>query len=384
MSFAKKVATSAVGAALMLTVACSSHEPAAKAEKKSAPVAASTVAAQTGAVPDLIEASGTVKARVTATLSSRMMAQVREVRVQTGDTVQAGQTLVVLDARDVETAERQAQQVRAEAGNAVPEADSAIAAAQAQLTLAQATFNRMKDLLDKKSITAQEFDEVQAKLRLAEANVAMARARKSQIEARIRQAEEGVAQAAVMKSHTTLTAPFAGVVIEKKVEPGVLAAPGVPLLVIEQAGGYRLEAAVEEARLSQIKRGMRAEILLDAAGAPMQSHVEEIVPSIDPMSRTFTVKIPLPANPANRSGLFGRARFRTGERDALLIPASAVREQGQMRTVFVVDAGVAHARLVTVGARFDNNVEVLSGLQAGEKVVAPLPAGIADGVEVRQ
>src|SRR5512141_2966899 len=119
MSFAKKVATPAVGAVLMMTVACSSHEPAPKADKKAAPVAVSTVAVQTSAVPDLIEASGTVRARVTATLSARMMAQVREVRVQQGDTVRAGQVLVILDARDVETAERQAQQVRSEAANAV-------------------------------------------------------------------------------------------------------------------------------------------------------------------------------------------------------------------------------------------------------------------------
>jgi membrane fusion protein, multidrug efflux system len=117
----------------------------------------------------------------------------------------------------------------------------------------------------------------------------------------------------------------------------------------------------------------------------LPAHVEEIVPSIDPGSRTFIVKLGV-GGPSVRSGLFGRARFRTGVRQALVIPFSAVREQGQMRSVFVVDNGVARSRLVTLGARFNAQIEVLSGLQAGERIVINLTAAIQDGaaLEVRQ
>jgi hypothetical protein len=112
--------------------------------------------------------------------------------------------------------------------------------------------------------------------------------------------------------------------------------------------------------------------------------VEEIVPALDPGSRSFTVKIGLSGG-LLRSGMFGRARFPMGERRALLVPASAIVRQGQVEQVFVVENGVAKSRLVTTGAARGDRVEALSGLRAGESVVAPVPANLADGsrVEVR-
>ena len=384
MSCAKGMAIAAAVAAVLLT-GCSKSETARRAESPSAPLKVTLATVEMTAVADDFEATGTVRARVTATLSARMMAQVREVRVQSGDRVTAGQTLVVLDARDVEVAQRQAEQALNEARGALPETESGIGAAKAQLTLAQSTFKRMQDLFEKKSITAQEFDEAQARLRLAEAQHEMARTKKTQLESRIRQAEESVAQASVTKTYTVLAAPFAGLVIERKAEPGVLAAPGVPLLVIEQAGAFRLEAAVEESRLASLRVGQPATVELDAAARPIETRIGEIVPMADPVTRTVVVKLDLPGIPNLRSGLYGKVRFRLGERRVLTAPAASVREQGQMRTVYVADNGVARARFVTLGAHAGDRVEVLSGLQAQEKVVSPLPEGIADGsaLEVR-
>ena len=372
-------------AALFLT-ACSNKEAERKTEARPAPVSVTVRNVEMAALPEIVEASGTVRARVSATIAARMMAQVREVRVQAGDTVRAGQVLVVLDARDVESSERQAQQARGEAASALPEAESAIAAAQAQLELAQSTFKRMDDLHQKKSITEQEFDEASSRVRMAQANVQMARAKKAQVEARIRQADENIGQTAVQKTYTTLVAPFAGTVAERRAEAGVMAAPGVPLLVLDQAGGYRLEVGVEEALLAKIKAGTSAEVELDAGGSPIQTRVEEILPAIDAATRTFTAKLGLPALANVRAGLFGRARFRTGTHQALAVPLTAVREQGQMRSVFVVTGGVARSRLVTLGARFGEQAEVLSGLEANERIVSPLGANVTDGspVEVRQ
>jgi multidrug efflux pump subunit AcrA (membrane-fusion protein) len=97
------------------------------------------------------------------------------------------------------------------------------------------------------------------------------------------------------------------------------------------------------------------------------------------------VKIDLPAAPGLRSGLFGRAVFDTGVRRVLAVPLNAVVERGQLASVFVVEQGAARMRLVTLGARRDGQVEILSGLNGGESVVAPVPPGLRDGarVEVR-
>ncbi|MGB9611998.1 MAG: efflux RND transporter periplasmic adaptor subunit, partial [Bryobacteraceae bacterium] len=309
---------------------------------------------------------------------------IREVRVQAGDTVQPGQVIAVIEAREIDSGLKQAEAARDEARNALPEADNAIAAAKAQLELAQATHRRMKSLFEQKSITQQEFDEVEAKLRMAQANHEMALAKRAQLEQKIRQAESVVAQAATMKGYMEITAPFRGVVVERKAEPGMLAAPGMPVAVVEQASGYRLEASVEENRVKAIRPGTAVEVTIEALGQTMPGRVEEIVPALDPGSRSFTVKIPV-AGPMLRSGMFGRARFAMGEKKALMIPAAAVVRQGQVEHVFVVDNGVAKLRLVTTGARRGDRVEVLTGLSAGEVVVSPVPANLRDGsrVEVR-
>lgn len=363
---------------------CGGEKPAPRKAEPGPAVRATVVRLAEETVPDVYEATGTVRARVSSVLAARVMGYLREVRVQAGDTVQPGQVIAVIEAREIDSGLKQAEAARDEAHSALPEVDNAIAAAKAQLGLAEATHRRMKSLFDQKSITQQEFDEVEARLRMARANYEMAVAKRAQLEQKIRQAESAVAQAAAMKGYMEITAPFRGIVVERKAEAGMLAAPGMPIAVVEQAGGYRLEAAVEENRIKAVKLGMGVEVLIDALGAPVQGRVEEIVPALDPGSRSFTVKIGLSGG-LLRSGMFGRARFPMGERKALLVPASAIVRQGQVEQVFVVENGVAKSRLVTTGAARGDRVEALSGLRAGESVVAPVPANLADGsrVEVR-
>lgn len=349
---------------------------------RAVPVGAVRLAEET--VPEIYEATGTVRARVSSVISARVMGYLRDVRVQAGDMVQPGQVIAVIEAREIDSGLKQAEAAREEARSALPEVENAIAAARAQLELAEATHRRMKSLYDQKSITQQEFDEAEARLRMARANHEMALAKKAQLEQKFRQAESAVAQAAAMKGYMEITAPFRGIVVERKAEPGMLAAPGMPIAVIERDGGYRLEAAVEENRLGRIRPGMAVEVVLDALGAPQQGRVEEIVPALDPGSRSFTVKIAV-AGGLLRSGMFGRARFPMGEKKALLVPASAVVKKGQVEQVYVIENGVARARLVTTGAAHGQALEVLTGLRAGDTIAAPAPADLRDGspVEVR-
>jgi multidrug efflux pump subunit AcrA (membrane-fusion protein) len=364
--------------------ACGGGEPA-KPAAFAAPVPVETLTLAPVALPEIYEATGTVHARVSSTLSARTMGNLREVRVQAGDTVKAGQVLAVIDSRDADTGLRQAEAAAHEAEEARPESDSAVAAAKAQFDLAESTHARMKSLFDDKSITAQEYDEAQARLRVAQAGYQMAQARRRQFDSKIRQAGEAVAQAKLQKGYAEIVAPFNGIVIERKAEPGMLAAPGTPVLVVEQSGVYRLEAAVEESRLGQIHPGTAVAVRLDAFGKDIAARVAEIVPALDPGSRSFTVKIDLPGQPGLRSGMYGRALFHFGERQALAVPPSAIVREGQLSKVYVIDAGTARARLLTTGAGDAARVEILSGLAAGERIAARVPPGLSDGsrVEVR-
>jgi RND family efflux transporter MFP subunit len=348
-----------------------------------APVQVQSVAAMEW--PSTYEATGTVRAKTTAVIASKVMGYVRQVHFQAGDRVRAGQLLVELDSRDLEAQVRQAQAAHREAQDALQEAEGAIATAKANLELAQATFRRMEDLFRKKSISNQEYDEASARLKAAQAGYEMATARRSQVMAKGSQAAEALNAAAILRDYARISAPFDGVVTEKRVEPGNLAAPGAPLATLEQEGLYRLEAVVEESRTREIRAGQGVSVTLEALGRTVEARVGEVAPAVDAASRSYIVKIDLPAMPQLRSGMFGRAAFPLGKRRALAAPAGAVLEEGQLRSVFVVDGGHARRRMVTLGESFRDLREVLSGLSEGEKVVVPAPPGLADGarVEVR-
>ncbi|MBZ5610336.1 MAG: efflux RND transporter periplasmic adaptor subunit [Acidobacteriia bacterium] len=377
-----KPIAAAVLLALSLTACRESPRQVEASAGLSPSVAVGVVRADLVELPSIYEAVGTVRARTSAVLASKIMGQVREVKVRTGDGVSPGQLLVVLDSRDLDAAWRQAQAAREEALSARPEVENAAAAAEASLELAKTTLRRMQELYDKKSISDQEYDEVSAKRKVAQANYDMTISRRAQVAAKVQQAEEAVAAAEVMRGYAQIHAPFAGTVTEKPVEPGSLATPGTPLLTIEQAGALRLEIPVEEGLLAQTRVGQPVTVKLDSLDRTLEARVSEIVPSVDPASRAFLVKIDLPAVPHLRAGVYGRAQFARGSRKAIVVPAAAVSEQGQMRSVMVADNGVARTRLVTTGQKQGDLVEILSGLHAGEQIVSPRPAGLADGARV--
>jgi RND family efflux transporter MFP subunit len=370
---------------VLLLTSCGS-EPARRAAQPQAPPVAVQVAAVTSQDwPTSYEATGTVRARTTATVSSKVMGYVQQVSVQVGDRVRQGQALITLDARDLDVNLRRAEAGGAEVQSAIPELENATSAAKANLDLAQTTFNRMKELAAKKSISNQEMDEASARLKAAEANYEMMRSRRAQITSKAAVVEQEVRAAGIMRDYAKLAAPFNGVVITRTVEPGNLATPGAPLLTIEQDGLYRLEASVDESKLASVRVGQAVEAVLEA-DRKLNARVSEIVPSVDAASRTYIVKLDLPATPNLRTGMFGRAIFPLGVQKVVAVPLAALTERGQLQSVFVVEDGVAHTRLVTTGRRTGNAVEVLSGLTAGEKVVLPVPVGLQDGarVEVRQ
>jgi RND family efflux transporter MFP subunit len=368
---------------LLLLASCGSEPARRTAQSQAAPVAVQVTAVSTVDWHASYEATGTVRARTTATISSKVMGYVQQVSAQVGDHVAEGQPLITLDPRDLDAAQRQAEAGRAAVESGIPELENAVAAAKANLDLAQSTFKRMEELAAKKSISSQEFDEASARLKAAQANYDMARSRRTQLNSRMAQAEQEIRTAGIMRDYAKLSAPFSGVVISRTVEPGNLAAPGAPLLTIERDGLYRLEASVDESKLASVRVGEAVEAVIE--DRKVSARVSEIVPSVDAASRTYTVKLDLPAMPQLRTGMFGRASFPLAAQPVVVAPLAALISNGQLESVYVVENGVAHTRLVSTGRRSGDMVEILSGLNAGEKVVRLLAPGLQDGarVEVR-
>jgi RND family efflux transporter MFP subunit len=366
-------------AACLSFTACR-REPTATQATAPPPATVQTAACEMTDWPSGRDATGTVRARTSAVLSSRLMGYVREVRVHPGDHVAAGQVVAVIDSRDLDVAYRQAQAARDESHDAEAEVSNAAAAAKANLDLAHATFRRMQDLFERRSISNQEYDEAAARLKTAQASYDMAVSKKTQFGSRIRGAEEGVHAAEVMRGYAEVRSPFAGTVTERRADPGILATPGLPLVTVEQSGGYRLEVSAEESLAPYVRLGQAVQVTIDSLDRAFDARVSEIVPAVDPGSRGFIVKIDLPTMKDLRSGLYGRARFVAGSRQTLTIPAEAVRRNGQIESVMVAENGIARMRLVTTGETQSGRLEVLSGLRAGETVIRD--GSVADGARV--
>ncbi len=309
-------------------------------------------------LPETVDAVGTVRPVESSTLSSQIMGTITAIAVREGDHVRAGQMLVVINA-----AELGSQAERAHAS--VASMGQQVAAAESDAALAASTLRRFEVLKEQKSVSPQEFDEVESRSKAAAARLAMARSQESE-------ARAAESAARTMQGYTRIHAPFDGVVAERKVDPGVMAAPGSPLLTIEKAGALRLEISVDESLLALVHMGASVPVTIDSLGSqPLAGKVTQIVPAADPGSRSFLVKINLPAVTGLHSGMYGHAQLaRTKTREALTIPRSAVIARGSMQSVYVVGANhLAELRYIALGSLHGSAVEVLSGLSAGENVV---------------
>jgi RND family efflux transporter MFP subunit len=313
---------------------------------------------QTATVPEYLEAVGTVRAAQTSQISSQAMGNIVEISAREGDRVQAGQVLARIDDAQPRVAVEQATA-------ALTAAEKESVAADTDLALAESTLKRYQQLYDKKSLSPQEYDEVKARYQSAEARRDMARAAQAQASAALVQAQTSLA-------YTNVRAPFSGRVTEKKVDAGAFASPGMPIFTIEDTRTFRLEVTVDESDIAVAHMGQPVAVTIDSLGpAQISARVAEIIPAADPASRSFLVKIALPGDARIRSGLFGRAYFSRGARSALLIPAASVLQRGQLQGVYALDANrIVSLRYVTLGKPVADKVEVLSGLHAGEKLIA--------------
>jgi RND family efflux transporter MFP subunit len=334
--------------AALLLASCAGETPRAETQKH----AGAIDVARSDTLAETRVTTGTVRSANVSPLAAKVMGNVTRVLVSEGDRVHAGQLLLEID-------DREARARSAQAAGGAGEADQAIAAARANAAVMAATFKRFSMLRERGSVSAQEFDEVSAKNSAAQAQLQQALARREQ-------ARAGMSEAQTFLSYSRVTSPIDGIVTARMIDPGAQAAPGMPLLTVEDDARRRVETTIDEELAARVHPG---DVVTIDGG---EAKITNVVPAFDPATRSALVKIDLPKNAGFRSGQFVHVAFRIGTRGGITIPAAAVQRRGQLTSVLVVDNdNVARMRLVTLGEPQGDRIEVLSGLDAGEKVALP-------------
>lgn len=273
--------------------------------------------------------------------------------------MKAGQELLVLDDRD-------ASQRVAAAESAYREAAGGLEEAEQQRRLAEVTFGRYKHLSDEKVITPQEMDQVETQNKVARLGYERAFERVGRARALLEEARIG-------KGFTRISAPHAGLITEKRIEEGSMATPGTPLLVLEDTSLFKVDAYVNEGLLGKVKPGTPVSIVLTGVGRRVAGTIGEIVPAVDPATRSFPVRAYL-KEPSLRSGLYVKIAIPEGKKQVLLVPAKALVEKGQLTGVYVVDdRRVMTYRIIKTGQAYGDEMEVVSGLKADERIAVSGP-----------
>jgi RND family efflux transporter MFP subunit len=295
--------------------------------------------------PQLVPASGTISSSRHTTVSTKILARIDSIPVAAGDVVEEGDVVVTLDSRDL--------RARLEA------AREQVVAARASVDLARSERKRIEGLYEKEIASRQQLDRTRTAYTVASAELERALRR--------------VTDAEVGLSHSEIRAPVGGRVVDRLAEAGDTATPGVALLRIYDPGAMRLEAPVRESLAITLRPGQSVHVQVETLGLELEGEIDEIVAAAEPGARTFLVKVRLPRDLRLYSGMFGRVLIPAGEATVLSIPSEAIARVGQLEFAAVVDdRGRVHRRLITTGPPLDGDrTEVLSGLEAGERVVVP-------------
>lgn len=321
------------------------------------------------ALNDTFTASGTVSSTTSATVSPRIPGVIIFMNAREGARVKKGEILARLEA-----SENQAN--AAAAGGAVEDARRALEESITRKTLADTQFDRYQKLFKSDVVSRQEFEIKESEKALAGQGVARA-------EARLHQYQEQAKGAGAFAGYTKIVAPISGIITARKADLGATVFPGQALFTIEDEGGYQLELAIPESLALKVHPGTVAQVTLDAIGSSVAAKIFEIVPSADPLSRTFTAKIPL-SQKGLKSGMFGRGDIGLGTTvNAMTLPKMALVERGALTYVWVLDKeNIARLRIVKSGKQLADRVEILSGLSAGERVVTGGVGKVSEGAKV--
>ncbi len=307
----------------------------------SAPPAGSVITVQSEETPISYRAVGIIRSRDEIDIAARILARVLEVKVRSGDAVKKGDILVQLDDRDLKAGIQQARE--------------AVAVAQAALDLADKERKRAEELAAQGVITRQKLDQAVTGQRQAQAGLAAA-------EQALRQIETNLA-------YTRIESPLAGIVAERLVDPGDLASPGRILLRLFDPTRLMIEVGIRESLASAVQMGAKVPVEVPAVGGNFEAEVREIVPAIDPASRTFLIKACLGEMSNLRPGMTAILRLTLAREPAIFLPERAVQRAGQLAYATLLQSGRPRRVLLRAAPAEKGKVRIFSGLMAGDQVV---------------
>jgi RND family efflux transporter MFP subunit len=333
----------ALPAGMVLLAGChQAHQGHTAAEPELPSVQVCTQTVEAKPLVSVEEVVGTVRARLRATIEAKTTGRITDMPVVLGQKVKAGDLLARLHA---------------------PEIKARLEQAEATLQQAERDSKRLSSLLNQNAVARADFEAADTRYRVATGAVAEARA---------------------LMGYVEIFAPFDGVVTRKWLDIGDQAAPGKPLVDIEDPSQLQLEADIPEAVASRINQDARMTIRVGQSTGDLSGTIVEIAPIADPISRTFRVKLDVQASPGLMSGQFARLLVPAGEYTSMHVPASAVVQRGQMEILFVVENRHARLHLVKTGRRLNDETEILSGLDSGDLVVVDNLQQLVDGQPLQE
>lgn len=392
------------GAGWWLSRSDNSGQSIATSVSKVDPIPVTTAIARLQTVEKNRILTGTVEPMETVTLTSRVMGQIRQLMVQEGDRVSAGDTLAVIDVDDIQAQGNQAlagvnmaQSNYQTAQARLQESRAQLLETEAELADAQLQQRRMKVLQSEGAVSQQLLDQAntrvqmsQARIQQINAGIAQSQATMQQAQAQVKQAQAQVTQVSANLNYGTITAPFDGVITRKHTEVGAMAGAGQSLLTLESSGRLRFSTQVPESLLTQIRQGQTVSIHLDALNQDFPGTVSQIIPSADPSTRNVTVKVTLNRTATVIPGMFGRLKLvnptatrSPGDRTLLVIPQSAIVQQFGITGVYKVMDGHATFQPITTGRSNGSDIEVFSGVSEGDRLVINASPDLKDNTPVQ-
>jgi len=320
--------------------------------------------------PDFYQAIGTVRSRNEVDVVPRIIARILEIKVRSGDVVKRGDVLAVLDAKDLSAVVSQGQdQLRAVTAS-VGAADEQVKSAKAAFDLASKEMERARSLFEKNALAKRDYDQSIAAFRQAEAGLQQAIQQRTAASAYAAAAGQGIKQAEVGLGYATVISPIDAIVAERLADPGDLGNPANVMLRLFDPATLLLEVPVRESLVQEVAVGSQVSYSVPSLGRTFEGTVREIVPSVDPRTRTFLVKVCIDKSEGLMPGMFGTIRVPLkSEKKVIIVPESAIIKTGQLESVVEVEGGRLLRRQIRSIDAGNGNREVISGLKPGQKIL---------------
>jgi RND family efflux transporter MFP subunit len=367
------------------------------------PIAVEVVSPAERDVPRTIRVTGTLYGDEEATIAAKVSGRIVEIMKDMGDTASPGEALLRIDPTDyvLERDERARAQSESLARLGLPEmpgegfdinALPSVERARLQAANAKARFERGRQLAEREPplISQQDYADLETTWEVAESNLDVERLTAEAVlaEARTLEAQLRIAAQRVEDTlHRAPTGPGSDTVYEvarRRVSIGDFVSVGAPLFHIVDPDPVKLRASVPEARLSAVRIGQRTLLRVEAYEREFEGRVSRISPAVDAETRTFIVEVEVDnAEALLKPGSFATAEIEIGTERALVVPAGAVVTFAGVHKVVLVEDGAAKEQIVTLGQRLGDDVEVRSGVQAGQTLVLRPTGAIVTGVPLR-